>query len=724
MKKQLPPWLVLSGIAILVAAVLGGINHLTEGKILQNTLEQAERDRKAVFAAADEFRSVELEENSDVDALYEAYENGALLGYLTELTVTGCQGPIEVMTGFDTTGNIVGVNAGGSGFSETPGLGARVQEPEFLEQFPGLSIPLKLKEDVDSVTGATISSASVVSAVNTSGYYLNSILNPTPELDLPEDLQFGGVLPGATTKTEIAPAPEGVDALFTSDAGVVVYVTGQGRNGGISVQVGLAHSGQVAGIYIDPDGHKETEGKGDLIEQAYFTNQFLGNKAPFIAGENVDAISGATISCDAVIDCVNRASEAAAGYLDAGLAYDIAPLYSALADAAAMPEASVIKAETVAAKVETGSGVTVLSAQDWSTTYPEIYASYMRNAENSGTTDYLVDYPMLPTLYEGYGFAISYASARGHFYDITDITETGRPHALANCFTCKTPNFTAMVNELGDEAYAYAFEDVMQSVNEGISCYNCHANQPGVITITHSYLTDSVGDDFECIDAADLACGQCHVEYYFNPTTKATTLPHDSIASMHPDAILNYYNSVLLVDGEPFADWTNPRTGVRQIKVQHPEMETFLLEGSPHRDMFTCADCHMGDAVAADGTVYPNHYLTSPLNNADLIANTCSECHADLISEVHAVQDEVERRTYAIGYELEHLTDALAEAVAGGKYTEAELDAIRAVARDAQFYWDFVFVENAEGAHNPVLSHECLDKAEALTNEALGMLNK
>ena len=55
-------------------------------------------------------------------------------------------------------------------------------------------------------------------------------------------------------------------------------------------------------------------------------------------------------------------------------------------------------------------------------------------------------------------------------------------------------------------------------------------------------------------------------------------------------------------------------------------------------------------------------------------------------------------------------------------YSEEELDAVRALARDAQFYWDFVFVENSEGAHNPSLTTECLDKAETLTNEALGML--
>ena len=59
-----------------------------------------------------------------------------------------------------------------------------------------------------------------------------------------------------------------------------------------------------------------------------------------------------------------------------------------------------------------------------------------------------------------------------------------------------------------------------------------------------------------------------------------------------------------------------------------------------------------------------------------------------------------------------------------GSYSEEELDAIRAVARDAQFYWDFVFVENAEGVHNPELTDYCLDKAAELCNKALGMFER
>ena len=50
---------------------------------------------------------------------------------------------------------------------------------------------------------------------------------------------------------------------------------------------------------------------------------------------------------------------------------------------------------------------------------------------------------------------------------------------------------------------------------------------------------------------------------------------------------------------------------------------------------------------------------------------------------------------------------------------EATLAKVRQLDREAQFYWDFVFVENSEGAHNSTLSRECLDKAEDLARQAL-----
>ena len=154
-----------------------------------------------------------------------------------------------------------------------------------------------------------------------------------------------------------------------------------------------------------------------------------------------------------------------------------------------------------AAVVETGTGVTVIPATQWEDTYPDVYASYMANEENSEVVDYVAQYPMIAVVYEGMAFNTYYGSARGHFYNVSDLTETGRPHKLANCFTCKTADFTNMANEQGVSAYSIPFEDALANINESLGCYTCHANDPSQgITVTHTYLADAMGDDFSKVD--------------------------------------------------------------------------------------------------------------------------------------------------------------------------------------------------------------------------------
>lgn len=367
--------------------------------------------------------------------------------------------------------------------------------------------------------------------------------------------------------------------------------------------------------------------------------------------------------------------------------------------------------------VETGTGITVIKAADWAEAYPDIYASYLKNQENAEALDHVQEYPSIAVIYEGMAFNKYYASARGHYYTVQDVTNTGRPHALANCFTCKTPDFTVMVNNNGVSAYTMAFEDMLAQVNESVSCYNCHANDPTTITVTHTYLSDALGGDFASVAAETASCAQCHVEYYFDPATKATMLPYSSLGSMNPDAIYEYYEAM------GFTDYTNPRTGVKQIKVQHPEFETYMGEGSVHKSMmgFTCADCHMGTAKNEKGESYASHTWVSPLKSESIMAN-CSGCHADLAAFVHGIQAHAEERTIAIGEKLEALTNELAAGIEANLFTDEELETIRALNRKGQFYWDFVFVENSEGAHNSKLTESCLDKAEKLVDEALALV--
>ena len=55
-----------------------------------------------------------------------------------------------------------------------------------------------------------------------------------------------------------------------------------------------------------------------------------------------------------------------------------------------------------------------------------------------------------------------------------------------------------------------------------------------------------------------------------------TAMPYDGIEAMDPEAILAFYNEM------GFSDWTQESTGTGLLKAQHPELETFLGEGSFH----------------------------------------------------------------------------------------------------------------------------------------------
>lgn len=391
-------------------------------------------------------------------------------------------------------------------------------------------------------------------------------------------------------------------------------------------------------------------------------------------------------------------------------------------EVASIAEISVMPVPDVTPSRDNG----VVTAAEWAAYYPNQYATYMKNTDNMGAPTGRIRYtetnPDIQILYQGMGFAFDYTEAIGHNHTLEDIAETTRPHKLANCITCKTPDFSAMVNAMGTDAYSIDFEEVYAQMEEPISCYTCHANEPGTIHIVHDYMDRAMGDEIASgdVNAADIACAQCHIEYYFEKdytdpdNLNATNVPYSDLSGISPDAILAHYNEI------GFVDYTNENTGVGMIKVQHPEFETYYGEGSQHVGMYTCADCHMSFSYDDETAVpYANHELISPLQNAALLQNQCSLCHADLKSQVRAIQEEITGRENEISAMLVEINQKLAKAIADGSLDEATIETIKSLDRDAQFYWDFVFVENSEGAHNSALSRECLDKAETLAKQAL-----
>ncbi len=377
-----------------------------------------------------------------------------------------------------------------------------------------------------------------------------------------------------------------------------------------------------------------------------------------------------------------------------------------------------IKYVQVDAPAATSQDGTV-SAKDWESTYPHITASMWDNSKNNYVVSYREQDPYLGNIYEGYGFAKDYGSARGHEFTLEDVAATARPHPMANCLTCKTPNFTKLVNDQGVSVYTMDFNEVMAKMEENISCYNCHGNDAGnkgQLVVTHDYVNTALGANVSTINPATLSCGQCHIEYYFTPADKETMMPYGDVASMTPEAILAYY------DAMDFADWTQESTGTKLLKAQHPEMETFLA--GKHAAVLNCADCHM-PIVKEKGDVYHSHELVSPLENETLLAS-CASCHGetDMVKMVHDLQEKITAREKEVGNKLSDFKDALAAAVAEGKMSEDELNAVRKLHREAQWFFDFCYVENSEGAHNSELANRCLDTADAKIAEGMGLLGK
>lgn len=100
--------------------------------------------------------------------IFPVTQNGRLDSVAFETFGNGYGGPVGVMVGIDIQDNdLAGI--GLTTHKETPGLGARATQPEFTGQFTGhpfSGVALKNKGgDIDAISGATITSTGVTSAV-------------------------------------------------------------------------------------------------------------------------------------------------------------------------------------------------------------------------------------------------------------------------------------------------------------------------------------------------------------------------------------------------------------------------------------------------------------------------------------------------------------------------------------------------------------------------------
>ncbi len=181
MRRVLTLGLKLFLLAAVAGLALGLTNMVTAKPIEQQQIMAAEAARKAVLPAANTFTEMAaLEGLQDVFAGYDAA--GALVGKTGTIVTKGYAGEIEITVGIDQNNVVTGISVGGVKFAETAGLGARVKDAWFQEQYIGKSTPLALANDggeIDAITSATISSRAVTEAVNKAALTLGSLTLPT-----------------------------------------------------------------------------------------------------------------------------------------------------------------------------------------------------------------------------------------------------------------------------------------------------------------------------------------------------------------------------------------------------------------------------------------------------------------------------------------------------------------------------------------------------------------
>ena len=162
-------------ICVVAALALAVTNELTKD-IIAAQQPSATEEAALVMPEAASFTLVSEGEGGLDRVFCGLDESGNPIGYVGTITTRGYGGPIVINVGLSTEGLITGINVGGENFNETVGLGAKVKEPAFMDQFAGKEPPLKLKEDIIPVTSATISSTAVTDAVNTASAYLAGLM--------------------------------------------------------------------------------------------------------------------------------------------------------------------------------------------------------------------------------------------------------------------------------------------------------------------------------------------------------------------------------------------------------------------------------------------------------------------------------------------------------------------------------------------------------------------
>jgi electron transport complex protein RnfG len=185
LKENIRLGLILLLITGVAGLLLGGAYEITKAPIAKTIAADKQAAMKEILPVADTFSTsdVNIKENKKISEVNTGLKGGKIAGYAIKVAPRGYSGPVEIMVGISTDGKVTGIKI--LSHAETPGLGANAPKPEFSDQYKNKSTKDKLEvvkkaaskeNQIQAITGATITSKAVTLGVNDAIDFYNSSL--------------------------------------------------------------------------------------------------------------------------------------------------------------------------------------------------------------------------------------------------------------------------------------------------------------------------------------------------------------------------------------------------------------------------------------------------------------------------------------------------------------------------------------------------------------------
>ena len=307
-KEFAMPPLVLTVIAAVVTGALLATESITTPMIEQQAAAAADAARAVVLPAADSFNQLTVDEMPEggVD-VYEA-TNGS--GYVVTAQAKGYGGMLKVMVGIDSNGLITGTEVLEN--NETQGLGSKVSEHAFMDQYIGKDSNL---EGIEAIGGTTISSNAFTKAVRIAyevyGQAAGVEIAGVEREPISDEVK-AELFPNVTSFQKYAVEGE---AYRAGNEGYIIVTTSAGFAGDVTTAIGLDNNGAITGVVFT-----ETSETQDYGEQ-YTRNSWKTAQVGKTSADELDMISGATITGDALKQNFAQAFELLPTLADASLEY-------------------------------------------------------------------------------------------------------------------------------------------------------------------------------------------------------------------------------------------------------------------------------------------------------------------------------------------------------------------------------------------------------------------